>query len=99
MTSTLHGFGQKKIFNTQERCNSQLMQSAMGILNSGDEVGYHLHPTIEKFYYFENGNTIFTIDGYSFSLASGTFNKVRANTFHSMQISENTRFIFRGTAL
>ncbi|MFZ4400944.1 MAG: cupin domain-containing protein [Bacteroidales bacterium] len=97
--ATSHGIGEKKIFITHEQCNSQLMQAAMGTMKSGVEIESHKHKTMEEFYYFESGKVNFTIGETVLNCISGTFVKVPTDTYHSMKIIENTRFIYWGIAI
>jgi quercetin dioxygenase-like cupin family protein len=99
LVPTSHGVGQKRIFINKDASDSNLMQAALGIMMRGDEIESHLHPTMEEFYYFEEGNVSFIVDDATYNCISGSFIKVPSNTLHSLKVIENARFIYWGIAL
>ncbi|MEL7588489.1 MAG: NAD-dependent epimerase/dehydratase family protein [Prolixibacteraceae bacterium] len=97
--TTSHGVGKKKVLIHNEKGNSGLIQVAFGMLQSGETVGSHRHPTMEEYYVVNYGKGTITVNGVDFPCQSGTFLKIPANAEHSIQAKEEIRFTYWGVAI
>lgn len=96
---TSHGVGKKKVLIHNEKANSGLTQVAFGMLQSGETVGNHRHPTMDEYYVINCGKGVITVNGVDFLCQSGTFFKIPANAEHSLQANEEMRFTYWGVAI
>ncbi|WP_234734032.1 cupin domain-containing protein [Tellurirhabdus bombi] len=96
---TSHQIGQKTVLVTHEQCESPLMQAAVGTLTKGEAIEAHAHETMEEFYFFEEGDVLFTIAGQQHKCVAGTFVKVPARVTHDLLAQDDSRFIYWGVAL
>lgn len=96
---TAHGIGIKKVFITNNQCNSNITQVAFGELKMNDKVESHQHPTMEEFYFFNEGLATFIINGQDFSCTAGTFVKVPVGALHSLNAISDIKFIYWGVAI
>lgn len=96
---TAHGIGIKKVFVTGYQCDSNITQVAFGELKMNEEVESHQHPTMEEFYFFNEGEATFTINGEDFLCVSGTFVKIPAGISHGFKAITSIRFVYWGIAI
>lgn len=96
---TAHGIGIKKVFIAGNQCDSNIIQVALGELKMNEKVESHQHQTMEEFYFFNEGEATFNINGEDFLCASGTFVKVPAGALHGLEAITTIRFIYWGVAI
>jgi len=97
--ATTHQIGEKRVFVTNDFCQSNLMQAAIGLLALDEIVENHLHPTMEEFFYFLEGEAIFSIDDKDYNCSKGTFIKIPINTMHQLKADSDIKFIYWGIAI
>ena len=96
---TSHGVGEKYVFLKKEDILSKLTQAAIGILTKEDEIDFHLHPTMEEFYFFLEGNASFIIENEYINCEQNTFVFVPSNTRHKLTTSDYIKFLYFGIAI
>lgn len=96
---TNHTVGKKQIFVTGKNCDSNLTQAASGSLSAGETVDEHVHPTMEEFYYFESGRSVFTIGSKKHTCKKGVFIMVPAGLKHFIEAVTETHFIYWGISI
>ncbi|WP_142784466.1 cupin domain-containing protein [Changchengzhania lutea] len=96
---TNHNIGEKKILIINAQCESNLMQAAIGKLDSGEMIDLHKHETMEEFYFFKKGEAILTIEKKEIFCTSDTFVKVPVNAIHSLKAIKDVQFIYWGVAI
>lgn len=90
---TSHSKGLKLVFETSDNSKSALTQFAYGILNVGDETGWHKHSTMDEYFYFIKGIGTFLIEENKIDIIPEIFVKVKANDLHNL-ISKSINFSF-----
>jgi len=93
---THHLVGKKQILAKKENCKSNLTQAALGYLKKDEIIEEHFHSTMEEFYFFLSGNSIFTIENDSLQCKKGDFLMVPAKSKHFIRAIEDTSFIYWG---
>ena len=97
--ATSHGVGRKCILAGAGECGSGVTQAAFGVLAPGEEVGEHIHPTMEEFYFFLDGEAEMHAGGRVFVCRGHTFVKIPPGMPHGMRLKSITRFLYWGVAV
>lgn len=96
---TAHGVGEKFVFLNKENVFSNLTQVAMGVLTNKDDIDFHLHPTMEEFYFFMEGKATFVIGNETFDCEPNTFIYVPYNVKHKLTTNKFIKFLYWGVAI
>lgn len=96
---TAHGVGEKYVFLKKQDVLSKLTQAAIGILRKDDDIDFHLHPTMEEFYYFIEGKGTFIIDNEYINCEQNTFVYVPNNIKHKLSTDKYIKFLYWGVAI
>jgi mannose-6-phosphate isomerase-like protein (cupin superfamily) len=99
--TTVHNIGEKFVFLKQQDTETLLTQFAYGKLMPGEDVEEHLHPTMEEYFYFINGEGEYTIGNDVFSIKPATFFRIPANTKHALKPTgaQPLLFVYFGIAV
>ena len=98
---TAHGKGEKFIFLAQQDTQTALTQFAYGRLMPGEDIQQHLHPTMEEYFYFIDGEGEYLINDVAYRISPGSFFCIAANTLHALTAT-GTRpltFVYFGVAM
>lgn len=93
---TSHGCGKKFVFVNKENSQTNLMQVAVGELTHKDTIDWHLHPSMDEFYYFLEGKALFHIGNESFVCEPETFVMVPCNIKHKLSTNSIVKFLYWG---
>jgi len=83
--TTVHNIGAKFVFLKEHDTETLLTQFAYGKLMPGEDVEQHLHPTMEEYFYFINGEGEYIIGNDVFSIKPSSFFRIPANTIHAIK--------------
>lgn len=96
---TSHGVGKKFVFVKKEDVLSNLMQAAIGEIIKGDDINFHVHPTMEEYYFILEGEATFFIENEYEICKKNSFIFVPNNTKHKIITDNYIKFLFWGIAL
>ena len=93
---TSHLSGVKKVMFSVSDVVSDVTQIALGMLNAGECVEEHVHPTMEEFFYIQSG-IIELISEFGVSvLRSGDIVIIPPGVSHSLNSRESSEFLYWG---
>ncbi len=95
---TSHPGAMKKVAYTSEQCESTITQIGKGQIPSGQSVEAHIHPTMEEYFYFLQGEGLITLEKESFEITLDSVVQVPANTSHAIKNTgeSSLEFLFWG---
>ena len=96
---TSHSVGEKYVLLKQNDVLSQLTQAAVGVITKEDDIDFHVHPTMEEFYFFLEGNATFIIDNEHVKCEKNTFVFVPNNISHKLTTNNYVKFLYWGIAI
>ena len=98
---TSHKVGRKKVLISNDETESCLTQFAYGELDSGDKIETHVHPTMDEYFYFIDGEGKYRIGEQSYNVFGGCHITIPANKSHSLESTGNDtlKFVYLGIAL
>lgn len=96
---TAHGVGEKFILLQNKGEKIGLTQVAIGVLESGETIELHLHPSMEEYFFFLEGTAMFIIDELQIYCTQGTFVQIKEKQKHQLEAKQHVRFIYWGVAI
>jgi mannose-6-phosphate isomerase-like protein (cupin superfamily) len=96
---TNHKVGLKYVFADNTNCESNLTQAAFGYLREGEKAEEHCHPTMEEFYFFIEGSSLFHVGSEHYKCEEGTFIRIPSGIKHQLEAKSDCRFIYWGISI
>jgi quercetin dioxygenase-like cupin family protein len=96
-----HGIGEKFVFRTNGELSNSITQIAFGKFKPSDRCEFHLHETMDEYFYFFNGLGKYYIENEVYNVSQGVFVEIKSNQRH-MLVAEGTEileFIYWGVAV
>lgn len=98
---TAHLQGLKHVFLRNGESNTNLTQFAKGTFQKGEVCDWHIHPTMEEFFFFQSGEGRYLLGDEVYSLSPGVFLRIPAGVRHRLEQSgdQPLEFIYFGIAV
>ena len=96
--STAHGIGIKQVLLGCGDTVSSVTQIAVTRLKKGEEVGCHVHKTMDEHYIILSGEGVMNIDGESFVCKDDMYVLISQGSLHSLRATADMKFITIGIA-
>lgn len=96
---TAHQIGLKQVLLANDETQSKLTQIALTTLHKGEEVGQHVHKTMDEHYLFISGEGRFMLGEKAIECVEGLFLLVPAGCQHSMVATTELKLMTIGVAL
>lgn len=89
----------KICFLRKDHTISNVTQVAIGILTNSDCIEFHMHSTMDEYYYFLEGKATFTIEDERFDCDPNTFVHIPNNIKHKLATNEFVKFLYWGVVI
>jgi mannose-6-phosphate isomerase-like protein (cupin superfamily) len=98
--STNHGSGKKFVFMSNVELENSLTQIAFGLLKPKEGCDFHIHETMDEYFYFIKGNGKYYIESEVYELIPNTFLEIKAHKKHALSNDGDIdlEFIYWGIA-
>ncbi|RZK38363.1 MAG: cupin domain-containing protein [Pedobacter sp.] len=95
-----HLQGYKKVFVKNEDSPSAVTQFAYGSLSVNQQSGWHIHKTMEEYFFFLKGHALFEIGEKEYRIVPNTFVKIPSGVSHNLSNpnEEVVTFVYFGVA-
>jgi mannose-6-phosphate isomerase-like protein (cupin superfamily) len=95
-----HGNGVKFIFKKNEELNNNLTQIAYGSFLPGESCDFHVHPTMDEYFFFIKGEGVYNIGEKAIKIVPNTFLEIKSGIKHQLiaKGEENLEFVYWGVA-
>lgn len=96
-----HGEGLKYVFLNNENLQNNLTQIAFGQFEPDEKCNFHIHQSMDEYFYFINGMGKYYIEGEIIEISPGTFLEIKAGKEHMLIASglDVLEFIYWGVAI
>lgn len=94
--TTSHGVGEKRVLATGENVGAGVTQIARTVLNAGDRVEVHTHPTMVEHFFFLKGKCEVMVNDGLYPCMGGDYLFIPAGFCHTISVSEQTIMITIG---
>lgn len=96
---TSHDIGLKQVLLSNAETDSAITQIAKTILQKGEKVEEHIHPTMDEHYLFLNGAAYLYVDDMRIECTKNQYVLVPSNSIHFIEATSDTEFITIGVAI
>ena len=95
---TTHEVGSKKVLLSSNETESAITQIAVTQLKKGENVGIHMHKTMDEHYFFLVGEATLFLNNEEYICKNGTYILVYSGTTHSLKALTDVKFVTIGVA-
>lgn len=93
-----HGDGLKYVFRSNETLNNKLTQIAFGVFMPNQTCNYHVHETMDEYFFFIKGSGKYEINDDVFEISPNMFIEIKAGSTHKLIAYENLEYVYWGVA-
>ena len=97
--STSHCIGLKTVLLSNQETVSPITQIAITTLQSGEKIEVHLHPTMDEYYFFLEGEGVLLIDEKEYECSTGLFFMIPATAQHGIIAKSDMKFMVMGMSI
>ena len=100
-TKVNHGKGTKFVFLPNESLNNNLTQIAYGTFLPGQSCDFHIHQTMDEYFFFIKGSGVYIIEDKKIEIQSGLFLEITSGKKHRLLANgkDNLVFVYWGISV